>query len=159
MWHYRLRLQHGWMPADPREAINYCGGRQLFDGSYAASATGNAASMQPTPSLAFPPAKISPSFDATLLPKYTATGSVNTLLHLHLRRRHTRPRLVHPPCSRGNRSPTAFVQIAVDKQQSTMPCLPERDGLQTCKPSRSRQQYSIDGGGPVVVFCLNHCIL
>ncbi|KAF9030540.1 hypothetical protein BDZ89DRAFT_933313, partial [Hymenopellis radicata] len=70
MWHYRLRLQHGWMPADPREAINYCGGSQLFDSSYAASATGDAASMQPTPSLVFPPAKISPSFDATLLPKY-----------------------------------------------------------------------------------------
>ncbi|KAF8874014.1 glycoside hydrolase family 5 protein [Mucidula mucida] len=79
MWHYRLGLQRGWMPADPREAINHCGGSQLFDGSYAASATGDAASMQPSPSLAFPPAKISPSFDATLLPTYTATGTLKTL--------------------------------------------------------------------------------
>lgn len=86
MWDYRLGRAKGWIPEDPRDAIGYCASvlasSSIFDGSYAASATGDASSAQPSPSLAFPPTSLMPSFSPTqmsLLPTYTATGTLKTL--------------------------------------------------------------------------------
>ncbi|PPR05392.1 hypothetical protein CVT24_008006 [Panaeolus cyanescens] len=90
MWHYKLGLQQGWIPKDPREAIGHCA-RQLnstqpFDGRYPSSATGGpgAGTLDPAQSTlhAFPPAMVSPSFTGTqvaLLPTYTPTGTIKTL--------------------------------------------------------------------------------
>ncbi|KAG2009614.1 exo-beta-1,3-glucanase, variant 4 [Coprinopsis cinerea AmutBmut pab1-1] len=90
MWHYKLGLERGWIPKDPREAIGHCaevlGTSQLFDGRYPSTATGGAAAgtLDPTRASAhpFPPATISPSFSGdllSLLPTYTPTGTLQTL--------------------------------------------------------------------------------
>ncbi|KAJ3822386.1 glycoside hydrolase family 5 protein [Lentinula raphanica] len=94
LWHYRLGLQQGWVPSDPREAIGHCASvlssSQIFDGNYPMTATGVRLSQLssqffdfPTiSSHAFPPPSLSPSFTGTqmtLLPTYTATGAVKTL--------------------------------------------------------------------------------
>ncbi|KIK51604.1 glycoside hydrolase family 5 protein [Collybiopsis luxurians FD-317 M1] len=85
LWHYKLGLQQGWIPSDPREAIGHCASvlqsSQIFDGIYPTTATGTVAPAQ-TSSHAFPPPSLSPSFSGTqmpLLPTYTATGKVKTL--------------------------------------------------------------------------------
>lgn len=36
MWHYRLGLQNGWIPTDPRESIGQCGGGSPWDGQFTA---------------------------------------------------------------------------------------------------------------------------
>ncbi|KAJ3711732.1 glycoside hydrolase superfamily [Lentinula raphanica] len=89
LWHYRLGLQQGWVPSDPREAIGHCASvlssSQIFDGNYPMTATGaGAGTVAPDQisSHAFPPPSLSPSFTGTqmtLLPTYTATGAVKTL--------------------------------------------------------------------------------
>jgi len=90
MWHYKLGLERGWIPKDPREAIGHCarvlGESQLFDGRYPSTATGGAGAGTLDPAVAsshpFPPATISPSFTGTqvaLLPTYTPTGTLQTL--------------------------------------------------------------------------------
>ncbi|RDB14918.1 putative glucan 1,3-beta-glucosidase D [Hypsizygus marmoreus] len=90
LWHYRLGLQQGWIPKDPREAIGHCASvlqsSQTFDGTFLAAATGGAGAGNIDPiqtSLhAFPPATILPSFSGaqiSLLPTYTATGAIKTL--------------------------------------------------------------------------------
>ncbi|KAJ3731452.1 glycoside hydrolase family 5 protein [Lentinula guzmanii] len=103
LWHYRLGLQQGWVPSDPRDAIGHCASilnsAQIFDGNYPVTATGGvrhdmlisnefltagAGIIDPaqTSSHAFPPPSMSPSFTGTqmtLLPTYTATGIVKTL--------------------------------------------------------------------------------
>lgn len=90
MWHYKLGLERGWIPKDPREAIGHCarvlGRSQLFDGRYPSTATGGAAAGTLDPngvsSHPFPPATLSPSFTGTqvsLLPTYTPTGTLKTL--------------------------------------------------------------------------------
>ncbi|KAF9013054.1 glycoside hydrolase superfamily [Cyathus striatus] len=90
LWHYQLGLQQGWVPKDPRDAIGKCasvlGSAQIFDGNYPATATGSSISggidAAQTSSHAFPPPTISPTFsgnDITLLPTYTATGTIKTL--------------------------------------------------------------------------------
>ncbi|KAJ3982630.1 exo-beta-1,3-glucanase [Lentinula detonsa] len=90
LWHYRLGLQQGWVPSDPRDAIGHCASilnsAQIFDGNYPVTATGGAGAgiIDPaqTSSHAFPPPSMSPSFTGTqmtLLPTYTATGIVKTL--------------------------------------------------------------------------------
>ncbi|KIM40964.1 glycoside hydrolase family 5 protein [Hebeloma cylindrosporum] len=44
MWHYKLGLQQGWIPKDPRDAVGHCArilsSTQVFDGNYPSSATG-----------------------------------------------------------------------------------------------------------------------
>ncbi|KAF8157928.1 glycoside hydrolase family 5 protein [Crassisporium funariophilum] len=95
MWHYKLGLQQGWIPKDPREAIGHCAkilsSSQLFDGKYPSSATGGVSVPQLSPgtldpvqsaSHTFPPPTISPTFSGTqlaLLPTYTPTGTLKTL--------------------------------------------------------------------------------
>ncbi|KAF9564152.1 glycoside hydrolase family 5 protein [Agrocybe pediades] len=90
MWHYRLGLQQGWIPKDPREAIGHCanvlGKSQVFDGKYPSSATGGfgAGTIVPAQSTShsFPPTSLAPSFTGTqvaLLPRYTPTGTLKTL--------------------------------------------------------------------------------
>ncbi|KAJ4481901.1 glycoside hydrolase family 5 protein [Lentinula aciculospora] len=100
LWHYKLGLQQGWIPSDPREAVGHCasvlGSSNIFDGSYPVTATGGVrfeglfipqagagtiATAQ-TSSHEFPPPSLAPSFTGTqmaLLPTYTATGTVKTL--------------------------------------------------------------------------------
>ncbi|KAF8651973.1 hypothetical protein AX16_004616 [Volvariella volvacea WC 439] len=90
MWHYKLGLEMGWIPRDPREAIGHCASMlnetQPFDGQYPSTATGgfgagSVADWQ-TSMHSFPPATISPSFTGTqiaLLPTYTPTGTIRTL--------------------------------------------------------------------------------
>jgi len=88
MWHYRLGLQQGWIPKDPREAVGHCasvlGSSSAFDGNYPATATGGAGAGTIDPaqitSHAFPPPTISPTFtQVNLLPTYTPTGTLKTL--------------------------------------------------------------------------------
>ncbi|KAF9527519.1 glycoside hydrolase superfamily [Crepidotus variabilis] len=90
MWNYKLGLQQGWIPKDPREAIGYCGkvlpSTQSFDGIYPSTATGGAGAgtLDAAKSSAnpFPPATVLPSFSGTqvaLMPTYTPTGSLKTL--------------------------------------------------------------------------------
>ncbi|PFH51213.1 glycoside hydrolase family 5 protein [Amanita thiersii Skay4041] len=106
LWHYRLGLQQGWIPKDPREAAGHCAAvlssSQIFDGVYPSTATGGvgaivwfddgganltqagAGTIDPAQatSHAFPPSTLSPSFSGTqisLLPTYTPTGTIKTL--------------------------------------------------------------------------------
>lgn len=90
MWHYQLGLQQGWVPKDPRQAIGQCGSvlttSQPFNGNFPSTATGGAGAGTVDPaqssSYPFPPPTLSPSFSATqmsLLPTYTATGTLKTL--------------------------------------------------------------------------------
>ncbi|KAJ7662453.1 glycoside hydrolase superfamily [Mycena rosella] len=93
LWSYQLGLEGGWMPADPRVALGKCGaigvtGTQ-FAGTYSAWQTGGAGAgtIAAAATAAFgvwPPATIS-NVDAsalTLMPTYTATGSVPTLTYI-----------------------------------------------------------------------------
>jgi len=87
MWDYRLGLQQGWIPKDPRVAVGYCAGvlgaSQPFDGNYPATATGGAGAgtLDPVVSASnpFPPATVSPNFPGASLPTYTPTGAIHTL--------------------------------------------------------------------------------
>ncbi|KAF4577297.1 hypothetical protein EYR36_005284 [Pleurotus pulmonarius] len=88
LWHYKLGLQRGWIPKDPREAAGHCASvlqsSDVFDGRHPATATGGAGAgtLSANQARAFPPATLSPSFSGTqmtLLPTYTPTGTVKTL--------------------------------------------------------------------------------
>ncbi|KAF9493559.1 glycoside hydrolase family 5 protein [Pleurotus eryngii] len=87
LWHYKLGLQRGWIPKDPREAVGHCASvlraSDVFDGRHPATAIGGATgTLSANQARAFPPATLSPSFSGTqmtLLPTYTATGTVKTL--------------------------------------------------------------------------------
>lgn len=87
MWHYRLGLEKGWIPKDPREATGHCA-RQLgvsepFSGQHPVSATGGPGAGTQVATLAFPPTALLPSAtnagDVALLPTYTPTGTPITL--------------------------------------------------------------------------------
>ncbi|EAL19968.1 hypothetical protein CNBF2950 [Cryptococcus deneoformans B-3501A] len=97
MWHYKLGLEQGWMPKDPRVAGGYCqsigvGGNQ-FAGTYPASAIGSFPTEVATPTIdptqvashsVWPPTALgpSPSYSAaqiTLFPTLTQTGTRNVL--------------------------------------------------------------------------------
>ncbi|TFK27597.1 glycoside hydrolase [Coprinopsis marcescibilis] len=90
MWNYKLGLEMGWIPKDPRDAVGHCAqvlnSSQVFDGRHPSTATGGAAAGTLDPiraaSHTFPPATILPSFTGTqvaLLPTYTPTGTLRTL--------------------------------------------------------------------------------
>lgn len=86
MWHYKLGLERGWMPKDPRGAIGHCAqvlsSSQPFDGNYPETATGGAGAGTLASTLAFPPETLMPSFtasDIALLPTYTPTGTIRSL--------------------------------------------------------------------------------
>ncbi|KAK7053529.1 glycoside hydrolase family 5 protein [Favolaschia claudopus] len=91
LWSYQLGLENGWMPRDPRTAIGKCAsigirGNQ-FNGKFKAWQTGGAGAGTIAPSVrsefAWPPATLSRiGAPMSLLPTYTATGSVPTLAYV-----------------------------------------------------------------------------
>lgn len=87
MWHYRLGLERGWIPKDPREAAGHCAAQlgvvEPFSGEHPVTATGGTGAGAQVATVAFPPAALLPSaVDAAavaLLPTYTPTGTLITL--------------------------------------------------------------------------------
>ncbi|KAJ7017163.1 glycoside hydrolase family 5 protein [Mycena alexandri] len=93
LWSYQLGLEGGWMPTDPRSALGKCEEVGVtgtsFDGTYSAWQTGGAGAGTIDASETavygtWPPATISnvPANALTLVPTYTATGSVPTLTYI-----------------------------------------------------------------------------
>ncbi|KAJ6528919.1 hypothetical protein B0H19DRAFT_1194126 [Mycena capillaripes] len=93
LWSYQLGFEGGWMPTDPRTVHGKCTAigveAALFAGTLSAWQTGGAGAGTIAASSTdefgvWPPATIS-NVDAgalTLLPTYTATGSVTTLTYV-----------------------------------------------------------------------------
>ena len=87
LWSYKLGLENGWMPKDPRKSQGKCaalGVDSPFGGSYLPWQTGgDGAGNIPatvTASYPWPPATISGAGSPpSLLPQYTPTGSISTL--------------------------------------------------------------------------------
>ncbi|KAF5374698.1 hypothetical protein D9615_008928 [Tricholomella constricta] len=88
LWSYQLGLQNGWMPKDPRTSLGTCASLgvsgPIFDGNFQSWQTGGAGAGTIAPSATsrfpWPPASISNvGVPASLLPTYTATGTVATL--------------------------------------------------------------------------------
>ncbi|ESK92044.1 glycoside hydrolase family 5 protein [Moniliophthora roreri MCA 2997] len=73
-WSYKLGLEQGWMPLDPREANGVCGDTAPFNRSIP-HGNGNA-NLARYP---WPPATIRSAGPANRVPTYTATGVVPTL--------------------------------------------------------------------------------
>ncbi|WVQ73941.1 hypothetical protein IAR50_003522 [Cryptococcus sp. DSM 104548] len=84
-WHYRLGLEHGWMPKDPRQAAGTCLAdgvtENAFNGTYAndwvyGAAKGDIAASESS-SWPWPPATFTnvPSASMSKLPQYTQTGT------------------------------------------------------------------------------------
>ncbi|KAF9567579.1 exo-beta-1,3-glucanase [Agrocybe pediades] len=76
-WSYKLGLENGWMPKDPRDAIGTCGFTSpwtppLQEGS------GNVPSSALN-SLSWPPSSFKVGPDVSALPSYTPTGPIPTL--------------------------------------------------------------------------------
>ncbi|KAJ6473490.1 glycoside hydrolase [Mycena vulgaris] len=93
LWSYQLGLEGGWMPADPRAATGKCAAVGVtgtpFAGTFSAWQTGGAGAGTIAASATdafgvWPPATISNVDVAalTVLPTYTATGSVPTLTYI-----------------------------------------------------------------------------
>ncbi|KAI9509662.1 exo-beta-1,3-glucanase [Russula earlei] len=83
-WSYKLGLDKGWMPTDPREADGVCGNSNPWQPPLAPSQTGGSGAGQIPATvalqLAWPPTTISNAGAAvTLLPHYTHTGTIPTL--------------------------------------------------------------------------------
>ncbi|PFH50439.1 glycoside hydrolase family 5 protein [Amanita thiersii Skay4041] len=88
LWSYKLGLENGWMPTDPREAIGTCEGLGVsgneFDGDFEPWQTGGsgAGTIAATATAMFPWPPVSfQSLDAPVkdLPTYTPTGTIITL--------------------------------------------------------------------------------
>jgi hypothetical protein len=89
LWSYKLGLDNGWIPQNPRDARGHCASLGVamndpFDGTFQAYQTGaagagtvNAADVARYG--AWPPTSIGLVPNAAVLPTYTATGSVPTL--------------------------------------------------------------------------------
>ncbi|KAL7421974.1 hypothetical protein Q5752_003746 [Cryptotrichosporon argae] len=89
-WHYRLGLQHGWIPADPRDSVGTCVsiGTDLnaFDGTFASAymtggpGAGTIAAAQ-TSSYPWPPKSFTNVASASMssLPQYTQTATPITM--------------------------------------------------------------------------------
>ncbi|TRM62675.1 glycoside hydrolase family 5 protein [Schizophyllum amplum] len=82
-WSYKLGLDNGWMPKDPREAAGTCGNPSPWTGPLEAWQTGGSGAgdiaATATASLDWPPATISHGGAPTDLPQYTPTAAVPTL--------------------------------------------------------------------------------
>jgi glucan 1,3-beta-glucosidase len=84
-WSYKLGLDQGWMPTDPRQALGVCQNAQPWQPPLSAWQTGGAGAGNidavQTSSYTWPPSVISgtPGNPASLLPSYTPTGVVPTL--------------------------------------------------------------------------------
>jgi len=90
LWSYKLGLDNGWIPQNPRDAYGHCASLGVaqnspFDGTYEAYQIGTAGTdgTLDAADLAqygqWPPTSIGLVPNATLLPTYTATGPVPTL--------------------------------------------------------------------------------
>lgn len=90
LWSYKLGLENGWIPTDPRESVGKCASLgisgPIFNGTYESWQTGGAdagtiAASATAQFGVYPPATISnvPVADVSLLPTYTSTGIVATL--------------------------------------------------------------------------------
>ncbi|CAE6430534.1 unnamed protein product [Rhizoctonia solani] len=83
LWSYKLGLEGGWMPADPRESNGKCGNSSPWDGPLPATKTGGGgvgsidAAYQAQ--YAWPPATLSGGLNLAALPTYTATQTVISL--------------------------------------------------------------------------------
>ncbi|KAK7053265.1 hypothetical protein VNI00_003891 [Paramarasmius palmivorus] len=73
-WSYKLGLEQGWLPQDPREADGTCGDPSPFNQSIP-HGNGNVNLAQ----YSWPPASIVSGGPASRLPSYTPTGAVPTL--------------------------------------------------------------------------------
>ncbi|TDL22966.1 glycoside hydrolase [Rickenella mellea] len=88
LWSYKLGLENGWMPTDPRAALGTCqglgaGGGTPFNGQYESWQTGGAGAgsiaAASTAQFPWPPTSIAGAGDPATLPTYTPTGTVSTL--------------------------------------------------------------------------------
>jgi hypothetical protein len=89
LWSYKLGLEQGWVPTDPRQADGICESLGVpgpaFDGTYKPWQTGGAGAGQIAPAVRaqfpWPPAAISGVGGAAVavLPTYTPTGTIATL--------------------------------------------------------------------------------
>ncbi|KAG8814754.1 hypothetical protein FRC17_000990, partial [Serendipita sp. 399] len=84
-WSYKLAVQEGWAPTDPRQSIGHCErvghGGGTFTGPYQPwQIGGDGAGVVPSlDAYPWPPAAIGGFPDAASLPRYTATGAIPTL--------------------------------------------------------------------------------
>src|ERR1700761_7450859 len=76
-WSYKLGLDNGWVPTDPRQAAGACSNMDPWTGTLAASATGGAGAgtiaSSVTASITWPPTTITNAGPVTELPSYTPT--------------------------------------------------------------------------------------
>jgi len=88
LWSYKLGLDNGWIPKNPRDATGHCAAVGVapgapFDGNFQPYQTGDGSGVIAPAILAsfgeWPPTSIGLVPDAALLPTYTATGPVPTL--------------------------------------------------------------------------------
>jgi glucan 1,3-beta-glucosidase len=89
LWSYKLGLDNGWIPTDPRTSVGKCAAlgvpaAQPFNGNYLPWQTGGEGAGDIPPSVTvsypWPPTKISDALAAPpLMPQYTPTGVVTTL--------------------------------------------------------------------------------
>ncbi|ESK92046.1 exo-beta- -glucanase [Moniliophthora roreri MCA 2997] len=70
-WSYKLGLEQGWMPRDPREADGFCGNTAPFTGTFK-TGDGNV-DLGAYP---WPPSTIREGGEPTALPTYTPTGTL-----------------------------------------------------------------------------------
>ncbi|KAF8630431.1 hypothetical protein AX15_002978, partial [Amanita polypyramis BW_CC] len=82
-WSYKLGLDNGWMPLDPREADGTCGNTNPWIPPLKPWQTGGAGAGNVPPgstdNFPWPPANIANGGPVNLLPAYTPTGAVPTL--------------------------------------------------------------------------------
>jgi glucan 1,3-beta-glucosidase len=86
LWSYKLGLENGWIPKDPRVSTGKCAALGVngtpFDGTYLPWQTGTTSSISPsaTRSYPWPPTSLNnPDLQVDQLPMYTPTGTVTTL--------------------------------------------------------------------------------
>jgi len=88
LWSYKLGLDNGWIPTNPREANGHCSragiAQQTFDGTYLPYQTGGPGAGTVSAAVvasygAWPPTSIGGVAQVSLLPTYTPTGPVPTL--------------------------------------------------------------------------------
>jgi glucan 1,3-beta-glucosidase len=87
LWSYKLGVDNGWIPKNPRDAFGHCASVgsavSTFAGPYPAWQTGGGNGIIDAADMAkfgsWPPASIGGVDDAANLPTYTATGPVPTL--------------------------------------------------------------------------------